>query len=209
MPLVRKPPSGPKPPAAPDLAAVLQTLVSGTDEQRWSAARAAASLPDSVPALGAALARERSATVREALFTALARIATPQSVDAVLPFLRSDDALVRTGASDALLAMKDVAWPHVAKLLRDPDADIRTLACGLVREMPSETAVDLFCDLLDAEQEPNVCAAAVDALAEIGATRALPTLTRCAERFRATPFLAFSIKIAVDRIRSHVTSPRG
>jgi HEAT repeat protein len=183
-------------------------LASGTDEQRWSAARAAAELPDSVPALGAALARERTAAVREALFTALARIATPQSVETVLPFLRSDDALVRTGASDALLAMKDVAWPRLAKLLRDPDADVRILACGLVRDMPGEAAVDLYCDLLDAEGEPNVCAAAVDALTEIGAARALPALTRCAERFQDTPFLVFSIQVAADRIRSHVPSPR-
>jgi HEAT repeat protein len=209
MPLVRKPPLGPKPPPAPDAAAVLESLTSGTDEQRWSAARAAADLPGSVPALGAALGRENNPAVREALFTALACIATPQSVETILPFLRSDDALVRTGASDALLAMKDVAWPHVAKLLRDADTDVRILACGLVRNMPTEISVGLYCDVLDSEQEPNVCASAVDALAEIGATRALPALTRCAERFPATPFLVFSIQIAADRIRSHVPSARG
>jgi len=209
MPLVRKPPSGPRPPPALDPAAVLESLTSGTDEQRWSAARAAADLPASVPALGAALGKENNAAVREALFTALARIATPQSVETILPFLRSDDALVRTGASDALLAMKDVAWPHVATLLRDPDADVRILACGLVRNMPTEISVGLYCDVLDSEQEPNVCAAAVDALAELGATRALPALTRCAERFHATPFLVFSIRVAADRIRSHVPRPRG
>jgi HEAT repeat protein len=210
MPLVRKPPSGPRPAAAPaTTAGVLELLVSGTDEQRWSAARAAAELPDSIPALGEALARERSSTVRQALFTALARIATPQSVETILPFLRSDDALVRTGATDALRAMKDVAWPHVAKLLRDPDTDVRILACGLVRDMPTEISVGLYCDVLDSEQEPNVCAAAVDALAEIGAARALPALTRCAERFHATPFLVFSIQVAADRIRSHVPRPRG
>ena len=100
--------------------------------------------------------------------------------------------------------MKDVAWPYVAALLQDGDADVRILACGLVRDMPSEKAVRLYCDLLDSEPEANVCAAAVEALAEIGGAEALPALTRCAERFRATPFLAFSIKIAIDRLRSQV-----
>ena len=209
MPLVRKPPPGSPDSAAPapDLAAVLAALARGTDDERWSAARTAAALPGSVAALGEALAREKSSRVREALLTSLARIATPESVDAVLPLLRSDDALVRTEACDALLAMKEVAWPHVAALLHDGDADVRILACGLVRDMPTEKAVRLYCDLLGSEPEANVCAAAVEALAEIAgadALPALPALTRCAERFRATPFLAFSIQVVIDRLRPRV-----
>ncbi len=206
MPLVRKPPSGPPDSAAPapDLAAVLAALACGTDDERWSAARAAAALPDSVAALGEALAREQSPRVRGAVLTSLTRIATPQCVEAILPLLRSDDARVRTEACDALLAMKEVAWPHVAALLQDGDADVRILACGLVRDIPNENAVRLYCDLLDAEPEANVCAAAVEALAEIAGAEALPALTRCAERFRATPFLAFSIQIVIDRLRSQV-----
>jgi len=154
------------------------------------------------------LRRERSPVVREALFSALARIASPQSVEAVLPFLRSDDALIRTEASDALLAMKDVMWPYVAPLLRGPDADVRVLACGLLRDMPGEVAVSLCCGLLDAEPEPNVCAAAVEVLAEVGESSALPVLERCGKRFSDTPFLVFSIQMAIDRIRSQAPSPR-
>ena len=179
-------------------------LARGTDYERWSAARAAAALPGSVPALGEALARERTPRVREALLTSLARIATPDSVQTVLPLLRSDDALVRREGCDALLAMKDAAWPFVAALLQDDDADVRILACGLVRDMPGEKAVRLYCDLLDSEPEANVCAAAVEALAEMAGAEALPALTRCAERFRGTPFLAFSIQLVVDRLRSQV-----
>ena len=126
----------------------------------------------------------------------------------VLPFLRSDDSLVRTGASDALTAMQSTAWPAIAALLRDPDPDVRVLACGLVRDMPGETVLPLLCALLDSEPEPNVCAAAVDSLAEIGGAEALPVLARCKERFAATPFLEFAIKIAMDRVRSQVTGPR-
>jgi HEAT repeat protein len=206
MPLVRKPPSGPLSSAAPatDPAAVLAALARGTDDERWSAARAAAALPGSVPALAKALASERNPRVREAVLTSLARIATPESVQAVLPLLRSDDAFVRREASDALLAMKDAAWPQVAALLQDDDADVRILACGLVRDMPNDKAVPLYCGVLDSEPEANVCAAAVEALAEIAGTEALPALQRCAERFRETPFLAFSIQLVVDRLRSQV-----
>lgn len=202
MPLVRKPGPPPAPPSKADRAAVLRMLAAGDDEERWSAARAAADLPDSVAALGEALSRETVPRVREAIFTSLARIATPQSVEAVLGLLRSDDARVRTEACDALAAMKDAAWPYLAALLRDHDSDVRVLACGLVRNMPSESSVPLFCELLEAELEPNVCGEAIDALAEIGGPEALPALARCRERFRATPFIVFAIKIAADRIRA-------
>jgi HEAT repeat protein len=210
MPLIRKPPSEDSgtTPAAPDAGAVFAALARGTDDERWSAARAAADLPDSVPALEDAMRRERSPVVREAVFSALAHIATTQSVEAVLPFLRSDDASVRTEASDALLAMKDVVWPYVPPLLRDPDADVRILACGLVRDMPGEVAVSLCCGLLDSDPEPNVCAAAVEVLAEVGESSAVPVLERCAKRFSDTPFLTFSIQLAIDRVRSQTSNPR-
>jgi hypothetical protein len=190
--------------AAPalDAAAVLATLARGTDDERWSAARAAAALPGSVPALGVALAHEKSPRVRQALLTSLARIGTAQSVQTVLPLLRSDDASVRREGSDALLAMKDVAWPSLAALLHDANADVRILACSLIRDMPNDTAVGLYCDVLDTEPDANVCAAAVEALAEMGGAEALPALTRCAARFQGTPFLAFSIRIAIERLRS-------
>jgi HEAT repeat protein len=207
MPLIRN--SGGEAQAPPPAAAaVLDALASDSENERWAAARAAAELPEHATALGEALARESSLRVREALFTALVRIATPQSVEAILPLLRNDDAQIRTGACDALAALRDVAWPYVAPLLRDPTADVRILACELVRNMPGEQAVPLFCELLEAELEANVCAAAVDALAEIGGVAALPTLTRCAERFRTTPFVAFSIAVAIDRIRSQAAGPR-
>jgi len=205
VPLIRKPSSAGSstpPTPAPEPAAIFDALARGNDDERWSAARAAADFADSVPALAEALRREKSQVVREALFLALARIASAQSVEAVLPFMRSDDASIRTQATDALLAMKEAAWPYVPALLRDKDADVRILACGLVRDMPREVAVKLCCDLLDSETEPNVCSAAVDVLAEAGDSSALPALERCASRFGAAPFLAFSLKLAIDRLRS-------
>jgi HEAT repeat protein len=211
VPLIRKPPpgaSGGEEPTAVDAAAVLEALARGTDDERWSAARSAADLPGSVPALKDALLTEENRVVREALFSALARIASPESVEAVLPFLRSDDALTRNEASDALLAMKDAAWPYFPSLLRDPNADVRILACGLLRDMPNEAAVRLCCDVLESEREPNVCGAAVEVLAEVGESSALPVLARCAKRFSDISFLAFSIELAMDRIRSQVSSPR-
>jgi len=62
--------------------------------------------------------------------------------------------------------------------------------------------------LLAAEQEINVCAAAVDVLAEVGSSDALATLNECARRFGESPFIAFAIEIVIHRITSQSTPAR-
>jgi len=195
MPLIRRP----SPPSEP-AAAVPASLTEGTSDQRWAAVRATAAQPDGVPLLAAALAREGDARVREAIFTGLARAATAESAAAVVPYIRSEEASLRAAALDALRAMPEASRPHIARLLADPDADVRLLSCELARGLPDGEANRLLCDLLDRETEKNVAAAAVEVLAETGRPEALPALARCAERFAGDSFLAFSIKVATDRI---------
>src|ERR1700744_3670744 len=108
-------------------------LPGGTAAQRWGAARSAATLPGGVEALGAALGTETDARVRIAILTSLARVASPASVDAVLPSLRSDDAGLRTGALDALRAMPHAVLPRLPDLLSDTDTDVRILSCEIAR----------------------------------------------------------------------------
>ncbi len=150
--------------------------------------------------LGQALELERDAHVREAIFTGLARIATPESAQAVLPYLRSDDAILRTGALDALRMMPYVTRPHLEALLRDSDSDVRVLACELMRSQPASDAARMLSALLETEPEANVCAAAVEVLAEVADHLAAPSLLRCADRFRSDPFLGFAIRQVVDRL---------
>ena len=202
MPLVRKP-STPAPPTPP------ASVTEGTSDERWAAARLAAEKPDGVRLLCDALSQEGDPRVREAIFTSLARIATAESAAAVVPYLRSDDASLRTGAVDALRAMPRASGLHLPRLLADPDADVRLLSCELARGLPEEDANRLLCDLLEVETEKNVCAAAVEVLAEIGRPEALPSLTRCATRFDGDPFIAFSIKVAIDRIAAPPSTRRG
>ena len=194
MPLVRKPP--PQSPAA----AVAPALGEGDSDQRWAAVRAAVDAPGGLALLADALPRESDARVREAIFTGLARLATPDSAAVVVPYLRSEDAGLRTAAIDALRAMPQACRPHLPSLLADPDSDVRLLSCELVRELPDEEANRLLCALLESETEKNVCAAAVEVLAEIGRPEALPSLTRCATRFSGDPFIAFSVRVATERI---------
>jgi len=194
MPLVRRP----SPPT--EVAAAPASLTEGTSDQRWAAVRAVAERPDGVPLLAAALPLESDPRVREAIFTGLARAPTAESVEAVIPYLRSDDASLRTAAIDALRAMPEATRPYVAGLLADPEADVRLLSCEFARTLPESEANRLLGDLLVRETEKNVAAAAVEVLAEIGRPEVLPALASCAERFAGDGFLQFSIKEAADRI---------
>jgi HEAT repeat protein len=210
MPLVRKsaaPPAAPAEPAA-DASEALKQLTSGTDDERWLAARALSDLPAAVGQLSSALDSEANPRVREAIMTTLARIGSSESVKAVMRFLRSDDANVRTEALDALVAMKGVVWARVPELLADADADVRILACELTRNMPAPDAISMLSGRLAQETQPNVCAAAVEVLDEIGDATAVPALRLCEQRFHATPFLRFAIGAAIEQVRAQSPEPR-
>jgi len=207
MPLIRK---GAAPPAAPDRPGDAEDgLRAGASDERWAAARALAGRPEAAPALGAALLAEEDARVREAILTALARIGTPESAGFIAPLVRSDDAERRTAALDALRAMPQVLETEMTRLLDDPEADVRLLACDLARDMEAPVATAMLCGLLAREPEANVCAAAVDVLAECGGPEALPALAECAKRFADVPFLVFATRVAGDRIRAQTSARDG
>ena len=201
MPLVRKPTSTAEP-RAPDERKPTELLATGSDEERWIAARSAAEIPEGLSLLTHALSVERVPRVREAMFTALAKIATPESASAALPFLRSDDAALRTQALDAVRAMPAAAAEHLSQLLHDSDPDVRLLACEIARALPAGDASRILGELIERETSSNVCSAAIEVLAETGDLASLPILARCAARFPDDPFLTFAVKAASGRIGS-------
>ena len=208
MPLVRKPADRSATPT-PESSGALKVLVSGNEEERWAAARSAAEVAGGADALAAAARQEESPRVREAIFTSLARIGTPASADHLLALLRSDNANLRTGALDALRMMPGAVREFLPRLLSDPDVDIRVLTCELTRSLSSDDATYLLSNLLAGEQDVNVCAAAIDVLAEVGNRDALPALAECTRRFHQNAFLTFAIQIAADRINNQPPTPRG
>jgi HEAT repeat protein len=198
MPLIRNKSDKAATSAAP--VSLAAGLASASTEARWAAARSVAAEPEHIPALAEALAKEHEPRVREAIFTALSRIATPESAGSVIPYIRSDDAELRTGALDSLRAMPAATRAQLAALLLDPDSDVRLLACDLAREAASTEIVRLLCKLIEEDAQPNVCAAAIEVLAEIGNVDAVEALARCAVRFPDDPFLVFAIRAASERL---------
>lgn len=206
MPLIRR--DAARPETKPDLVDHRRRLAEGDADERWAAARAMMGAGE-VPFLAAALANEGDPRVREALLTSLARSGAAESVDAMMPLLRSDDAAARTGVLDALRSMPAIVSGRLPELLKDDDPDVRLLACELSRIVPAFQAVDLLTERLEEDPEANVCAAAVEVLAEVGTPAVLVALDRCAARFPGEPFLAFATRAAADRIRSQAPARRG
>ena len=206
MPLVRKPGLA-SPAALPDAAGLRQALHSPDSDERWSAAREVATLRGVEGDLATALAIETDARVREAMLSSLACIGTATAIEPLVSMVRSDEAALRTAALDALRLTPRLPQV-VTQLLQDPESDVRLLCCDLARALPATQANELLATLLAREPHPNVCAAAVEVLAEVGDATALGGLTSCARRFPANDFLLFAIKTVVDRIQATSASPR-
>ncbi len=182
-------------------------LRSASAQARWQAARKLAEFAEAVPELARHLNDEPDERVREAILTSLVHINNGESFDAILGYLRVDDASLRTAALDALKLMPDVVGLRLDALLQDPDTDVRVLACDLARVAAPELARKSLAAVLPAEPEINVCAAAIELLAEIGTPAILPELERCADRF-AAPFLSFSVHMAKDQIDARSANPQ-
>jgi len=105
--------------------------------------------------------------------------------------------------------MPGIVPGRLESLLCDPDPDVRLLACDLARDLSSQEASILLSSLIEVDPSVNVCAAAVDVLAEIGAPDTLPSLVRCAARFADRPFLGFAVKVASERIGSRFPARHG
>jgi HEAT repeat protein len=195
MPFVKRDtaiPSSAAAPLADELAAHIAALASRDAEGRWQGARALTGHAEAVAPLAIALGVEAIPRVREAIMTALMRIGNAASVEALLPYLRSQDAGQRAAAIEALQGLPREMSPFLKALLADGDSDVRVLATELARSFPAVEATRLLCGLLMVEPHPNVCAAAIDVLAEVGTEEAIPVLEQCGRRFGSTPFLPFA-----------------
>ncbi len=155
---------------------------------------------EAVAPLAVALGVEAIPRVREAIITALMRIGNAASVEALLPYLRSQDAGQRAAAIEALQGLPHEISPFLTALLAEGDSDVRILATELARNFPAAEATRLLCGLLMVEPHPNVCAAAIDVLAEVGTEEAIPAIEQCGRRFAGTPFLPFAAARAIALI---------
>jgi HEAT repeat protein len=168
---------------------------------RRNAARRLAGQCAAVAALAARLKVEREPSVVEALLTSIGRIGGGEAIAALLDLLRHDDAAQRNGAIEILHDMDPgEVLDGIANLLDDADSDVRIFALGVLNQLRHPDAAELARRVIASDPHVNVCAAAIEVLAEIGTPGMVADLEAVARRFRTEPFMAFAVKAAIRRI---------
>ncbi|WP_028966452.1 HEAT repeat domain-containing protein [Sphingomonas phyllosphaerae] len=185
---------------ATDPAEMEAALAAPTASARRAAVHRLEDSADGQAALCRRLAEETSASVREAILAALIRHRSPAIAAALLPLLRTEDAALRNAAIEALAEMPDEVAPHIDALLADADSDVRIFAGNMLGVLPHPRAAEWLLKAL-ADDHVNVCAAAIDGLAEIGDPATAAALEAVPARFPGNSFIAFAVRVAVRRIR--------
>ncbi|CAK0766668.1 HEAT repeat domain-containing protein [Gammaproteobacteria bacterium] len=183
-------------------AGLVEQLADDNPEVRRWAALDLGEYPDSADQLCAQLERETHAPVREALLTSLIRIGNPTVVKGLLPLLRSDDAALRNGAINALQHFPDAISPYMETMLHDADSDYRIFTINILTNLRHPKTPHWLREVVENDKHINVCATAVDLLAEVGGPEAIPALEALPGRFNQDPFLRFATNVAVRRIRA-------
>lgn len=167
--------------------------------RRW-AARDLAIHPQAAPRLAARLDAESDASVRAVLFSSLAQIGGPAVVDAVLPLLRSEDAMLRNGAIELLAGLPDAVAPRIEALLADADSDVRIFSVNLLGQLPHPRVPYWLAQVLQRETEANVVGAALEVLAEVGGPELAQPLRQTMARFADEPYITFAAELVLQRI---------
>jgi HEAT repeat protein len=185
-----------------DLNGLLAQLREGDAEQRRWAARDLMGFPQAAGFLGARLLDEPATDVREAILTTLKAIASDEAASALLPLLRSEDAMLRNGAIEALTGMPAQVAPRMSALLHDEDPDVRIFTLNLLGDLQHPDIPRWLRDVLANDNEVNVVAAAIEVMSEVGSPEDLPALNAAKRRFAADPFIGFAADMAAQRIEA-------
>ncbi|MGD0721455.1 MAG: HEAT repeat domain-containing protein [Roseiarcus sp.] len=138
--------------------------------------------------------------VRELILTTLVRKGGVAAARSILGLLRSDDAGLRNAVIETLQEMGEAITPLIEELLADPDSDVRIFAMNILISLNSPRVPDIALKVIANDPHVNVCAAAVDVLAEAGRPEMADALRDVAKRFPDQPFLAYSVRAALKRI---------
>jgi HEAT repeat protein len=158
-------------------------------------------MANAVPVMCVHLANEPNLSVRSIILTGLIANKSPAVVAGLLPLLRSEDTNLRNGAIEALQQMPDEVAPSVDAMLADPDSDVRIFVVNVLAALPHPMVPEWLHRVVSLDPHVNVCAAALDALAEVGEPDTIPALQALAERFSDVAFIKFAVDAASRRIR--------
>lgn len=187
-----------------DFAGLVEELADDNPvARRWAAKDLVAFGQEASPVLVARLQQEEDASVREAILLALTEIGDRTAVDGLVACLRSEDALLRNEAIEAMKWLPEAVAPLMAGLLADPDPDVRIFAVNVLESLRHPQVEQWLIEVIEEDEHINVCATAVDLLGEVGSEAALVPLERLKARFANEPYIAFAADLAIRRIREN------
>ena len=173
---------------------------------RRHAAREIAGCLDAGNVLVSCLKREQDIAVREAILNTLVRLNDPSVSSGLADCLRSEDAALRNEAIEALREQAGsggragAVAPVLAKLLADPDPDVRIFAVNIIESVRHPDVERWLIEVIGRDMHVNVCASAVDLLCEVGTEAAMEPLRRLKARFASEAYIQFAADLALKRI---------
>ncbi|MFT5588652.1 MAG: HEAT repeat protein [Bradyrhizobium sp.] len=183
-----------------DFAGLIDQLDDADPATRRWAARDLLAFPASTGALVARLKREDDRSVREFILTSLTRLGDEIAVAGLVEWLRSEDAVMRNEAIEAMKALPDEVAPIMGGLLADADPDVRIMAVNVLESLRHPHVEEWLINVIDNDSVINVCGTAVDLLGEVGSAAARTPLLRLRERFADEPYIRFATDLALKRI---------
>jgi HEAT repeat protein len=119
--------------------------------------------------------------VQEAADSSLRKIGGRETVQAVLPLLRSEEAPVRNLSMDILREVGSQDMPSLVALIHDNDPDIRIFMADILGSTDNLLAVEPLCEALLRDPEVNVRYQAAVSLGELGMAEAAQCLNKAME----------------------------
>lgn len=152
--------------------------------------------------LPALLARLQTSGPQECrhLIGAIAALGGQAAAQALVSLFGAAEAAIRCEAVEGLRRMGAQALPVLTAALRAQEADLRIFAINVLDSQPSPAARALLRELLEGEDDMNVCMAAVEALAMIGLPEDATALRALRDRFAGQPFADFALRLALRQI---------
>jgi HEAT repeat protein len=157
--------------------------------------------PDCAGLLCRRLGEEDDASVRAVILTSLIRLKSPEVAAELAPYLRSEDATLRSEVMEALQEMPDEIGPVLDRLLDDEDSDVRIFAANILGCLPHPRAPALLARAVARDPNVNVCMAALDGLMEVGDAGMIAAIAALPSRFPDQPFVQFAAAAALKRLK--------
>ncbi len=178
---------------------IVQLSSSDAKERRW-AARDLAQYKEASSYLIAQLMKEKDISVREIIISSLIAISDEIAIEGLINCLKSDDALLRNSAIEALKLIPELMAPYIDKLLNSSDPDVRIFTINILESLKHPDVVKWLIDVIERDENINVCATALDLLAEVGIEDAIPAIKKVKEKFKDEPYIQFAADLALRRI---------